>query len=240
MAKQNYVSRYGSPVAKTVRSRLIAGLLYLTPFAITFAVFTWVYNFVADSVRPAFTELPAFVLPLFVIAVLVLLPVLVGFLLLLPIAGRSLTAFGSFAKLLPVIGSIFRVGEGIATAVDPESHRGLNRVVRIQYPKEGIWSLGFLTSEIDLDDGERWAVVFLPTAPLPNSGWVALVRMEEVYEVDISAGEAMSITLSAGMLTPEKIQSRPLVSAGADYKSSAQAAGADQKTRAKSRVKTAS
>ena len=94
---------------------------------------------------------------------------------------------------------------GQLVAFDPASQMGFNRVVQIEYPRAGMWSMGFLTSTVKYEDGTTWAVVFLPTAPLPNSGWVAYVPVNEVYELDMSTSQAMQLTLSGGIVTPPRM-----------------------------------
>ena len=116
----------------------------------------------------------------------------------------------SGAQRVPFAGSIYRVGKNVSVAFDPETQLGFNRVVHIQYPRDGVWSLGFLTGIVDGDDSTKWAVVFLPTAPLPNSGWIAYVPVNDVYELDMTTSEAMQITLSGGIVIPRSIKRRRL------------------------------
>ena len=87
---------------------------------------------------------------------------------------------------------------------------GFKRVVMIQYPRIGYWSVGFLTSVFNSDSGDQFAVVYIPTAPLPNSGWLAVVPFEEIYDTDISTQEAMQFVFSGGIVIPEIIKSKKL------------------------------
>ena len=77
-------------------------------------------------------------------------------------------------------------------------------MVLIEYPKAGTWMIGFLTATTITKDGEM-GVVYLPTAPTPNSGWVGVVPIDRVYDVDMSVQQAMSMVLSGGIVTPDEI-----------------------------------
>ena len=74
----------------------------------------------------------------------------------------------------------------------------------IEYPKADTWMIGFLTATTMTNDGEM-GVVYVPTAPTPNSGWVGVVPIEKVYNVDMTVRQAMSMVLSGGIITPEQI-----------------------------------
>ena len=65
--------------------------------------------------------------------------------------------------------------------------------------------LGFLTSITTAKDGVRMGVVYVPTAPTPNSGWVAMLPIDEVYDTELSVQEAMTLVLSGGIATPDEI-----------------------------------
>ncbi len=65
--------------------------------------------------------------------------------------------------------------------------------------------LGFLTAITTGKDGVRMGVVYVPTAPTPNSGWVAILPIDEVYDTELGVQEAMTMVLSGGIATPDEI-----------------------------------
>ena len=69
--------------------------------------------------------------------------------------------------------------------------------------------MGFLTGFTRVD-GELHAFVYLPTAPMPNSGWIALIEAARVYDTDLSTQDAMQTVLSSGISNPDSITPRPL------------------------------
>lgn len=193
-----------------VRGRVFAGLLYLLPFALALAVIAWIYTTVAGAIELFFVGDSDVLLPIATVAIILFLPFSMGMLLLSGPGRRMLGLFGRLAERTPFAGSIYKVGKDVSTAFDPSGQTGFNRVVQVEYPRKGMWALGFLTSTVTFNDGSVVGTVFLPTAPLPNSGWVAFIPLEDILELDMTTGEAMQITLSGGIVMPEAISRRKL------------------------------
>lgn len=193
-----------------VRGRVFAGLLFLTPFVIVLAVLIWIYSTASGSLEPLFVKGSDKYLPIATVAILLLAPFGVGVLLLLRPARKVLRLIETGTQRVPFAGSIYRIGKNVSSAFDPDTQLGFNRVVHIQYPRDGVWSLGFLTGIIEYEDGTKWAVVFLPTAPLPNSGWIAYVPIDDVFELDMTTTQAMQITLSGGIVIPRSFNRKRL------------------------------
>ena len=61
-----------------------------------------------------------------------------------------------------------------------------------------------------MGNGIKLAVVYVPTAPLPNSGWVAMIPANQVLDTNLSVPQAMQTVFSAGVVSPESIETRPL------------------------------
>ena len=80
----------------------------------------------------------------------------------------------------------------------------------VEYPRVGAWSIGFLTAITATSDGKQLAVVYIPTAPLPNSGWVAVVPVEEVLDTNLSVQQAMQMVFSGGIVSPKVITTSKL------------------------------
>lgn len=189
-----------------VRGRVFSGLLYLAPFLIALGVIAWIYGTVSGALEPFFFGDSDILLPIVTVVVILFLPFTMGMVLLSPIGKRILDLFGSAAERTPFAGPIYRVGKDVSTAFNPGGETGFNRVVQVEYPRRGMWAIGFLTSTVVFEDGTTWGSVFLPTAPLPNSGWVAFMPIDEILEVEMSTGDAMQITLSGGIVMPKTMK----------------------------------
>ncbi len=191
--------------AEFTRGRVVSGLLYLAPFLIALAVVAWIYGTVQGAIEPFFFGDSDVVLPVVTVIVIIFLPFTMGVLLLTTPGKRVLELLGAIVERTPFVGSIYRVGKDVSSAFNPNGETGFNRVVHVEYPRRGMWAIGFLTSTVVFEDGSTWGSVFLPTAPLPNSGWVAFLPLDDIYEIEMSTGEAMQITLSGGIVMPAEI-----------------------------------
>lgn len=75
----------------------------------------------------------------------------------------------------------------------------------IKYPSSGLFTIGFMTATTETELGETLVLAYIPTAPLPNSGRVALVPEENVFDVDLTVRAAMKMVFSVGIAGPETI-----------------------------------
>ena len=89
-----------------------------------------------------------------------------------------------------------------------DNSRRFRRVVLVEYPREGLYSVGFVTGEagpsLRSDLGDTLLSVFIPTAPNPTTGWYTLVPEGSVRELDISVEDAFRTIISAGIVNPDE------------------------------------
>jgi uncharacterized membrane protein len=80
-------------------------------------------------------------------------------------------------------------------------------VVLVEYPREGIYSVGFLTNEradeIELKTGKKCVCVFIPTTPIPTGGFLIIVPVEKIVKLEMSVAEGLKYIISFGALTAE-------------------------------------
>lgn len=93
--------------------------------------------------------------------------------------------------------SVFRQGGGGA---------GFQRVVLVEFPRLGCWTLAFVTNEVtDSNCGQRYLTVFIPMTPNPTSGFFQFFPAESVRETDWTVDQGIKIVLSGGMLAPKEL-----------------------------------
>lgn len=89
-----------------------------------------------------------------------------------------------------------------------------SKVVAVEYPRVGIWSLGFVTGPamkcLNLEKGEEWASVFIPTSPTPVTGYVITARWADMRELDLTIDQALRFVISGGVLGPDMVQPKPV------------------------------
>ena len=117
---------------------------------------------------------------------------------------RMIEAIQKWLLSIPIVGAVYSPARQLIDSFSGTSDTGFKRVVMIEYPKAGTWMIGFLTATTMTSDGEM-GVIYVPTAPTPNSGWVGVVPIDGVYDVDMSVQQAMSMVLSGGIVTPDEI-----------------------------------
>ena len=82
---------------------------------------------------------------------------------------------------------------------------GFMQVVLIEFPRKGVWTVGFVTTESCDQPGQKQLNIFIPTSPNPISGFLQIVKEDEVIRTDISVEQALRMIVSAGRVVPEGI-----------------------------------
>jgi uncharacterized membrane protein len=156
----------------------------------------------------------------------------VGF-ALLTIFGRKLykTVDGALSRM-PVLRMVYphlkQLTEFIF-AEDEKKAAAFRKVVMVEYPRLGLWSMGFVTGpameSLRKAKGEDLVSVFIPSSPTPFTGYVVAVRKAELVEIDIPVDQALRFTISGGVLVP------PGQHGGNEMPAEASAAGAGEPLR---------
>lgn len=123
--------------------------------------------------------------------------------------GRSLIGLAEgLVERMPVIRSVYSGLKQIAETVFAQSDRSFEKACMIEYPRRGVWGIGFISTaakgEIQArsPSGAELVSVFLPTTPNPTSGFLLYVPREDVVELDMSVEDAAKLIISAGLVYP--------------------------------------
>ncbi len=188
-----------------LRKVMAEGLIIVVPLAITFWVLRLVFNLMDGFLGPLIEDTIGRDLPGIGIAAMLLLVYVAGQLWELSrLSRRMIEAIQKWVLSIPIVGAVYSPARQLIDSFSGTSDTGFKRVVLIEYPKAGAWMIGFLTATTMTKDGEM-GVIYVPTAPTPNSGWVGVVPIDGVYDVDMSVQQAMSMVLSGGIVTPDEI-----------------------------------
>ena len=139
--------------------------------------------------------------------VIVLILVTVVGALFTNVAGRFLVRFGeNLVSRVPVVRTIYGVLKQIFDAVLAQSANAFREVVLIEYPRRGIWVIGFITSptrgEVQRVTEEEMVNVFLPTTPNPTSGFLLFVPRKDCIPLDMTVEEGVKLVISGGIVSP--------------------------------------
>jgi uncharacterized membrane protein len=198
------------------KNDLIAGLLVVIPLAttiwLTITIATWVINFLTqipkqlnpfDGMHPILVNL----LNLFVgLAVPLMSIILIG-LMARNIAGRWLLDFGErVLQAIPLAGQVYKTLKQLLETLLKDSGGKFRGVILVEYPRRGIWAIGFVTGAISADIQAQMSrpmlSVFVPTTPNPTTGWYAVIPEDEVVNLSMSIEDAFKIVVSGGIVAP--------------------------------------
>ena len=208
----------GARLQNDLKNDLIAGLLVVIPLATTIWLSTIVSRFVLAFVTSIpkqfnpFINLNPLLQDLINLALGLTVP-LMGILLIglmaRNIVGRWLLEFGEGTlQRIPLAGSVYKTLKQLLETFLRDNSRRFRRVVLVEYPREGLYSVGFVTGQVgpslQSDLGENLLSVFIPTAPNPTTGWYTLVPEASVRELDISVEDAFRTIISAGIVNPDE------------------------------------
>jgi uncharacterized membrane protein len=204
----------GRRLVTHLRGTLIAGLLLLVPVVISYLVLRLIFDTIDGVLEPAIRPVLGRSVPgagIFLLVVLVYITGLIG----ANVLGRRLIHQGQQLLLrVPFISYVYSTSKQLIESFSGMAATGFRRVVLIEYPRRGTWTLGFLTGLTADEAGRPLALVYIPTAPTPNSGWVAILPVEEVHDTDLSIPVAMRLVLSGGISAPAQIRRIAPASAG--------------------------
>ena len=192
-----------------LRTRTATGLLLFIPLAFTYLVLRFIWNFLYDALLPVFNlaeheiVYPAGIyLQITIVGILIVSLYMLGW-VARTVAGAQVIAYWhSLIERIPFVRGVYRV---VRQITDMFSENPLNEkpVVILEFPRQGILSLGVVTSQFIMPNGEEYLTVYIPTIPIPTSGYMALVKEDQVTHTKLAFEEATQIILSGGVLSEE-------------------------------------
>ena len=200
----------------------LTGLVIILPLLITIWLLKVLFNLVhgvstpfilriLDLLRLPLVDDPGFatyLAPLIGLAATILLILMVGLLATNLLGRRFVAAFDRLMLRIPLIKSIYGSSRQLLDALNRKTDT-FQRVVMVEYPRPGVYTIGFLAKEnatlrLAGDGGKMpgYALVFLPTAPNPTSGWLAAVPDGDVIPLDMSIEDGIKTIVSGGLVVP--------------------------------------
>lgn len=206
------------PILRSLRNAFFTGIIILAPLAVSFAVFMWLTNniggrfsdyllyFVPDDWL-ARAELRAVwnVLATFIVFLIV---TFLGYLSRYFVGRWFINMTESVLNRVPFVNTVYKTVKQIVDTFSTENRAVFKKVVLIEYPRKGVWVIGFLTSNVK---GEPQALtqknlknIFVPTTPNPTSGFLLMVDEDEIKELKMSVGDGMKLIISGGAVVPHQ------------------------------------
>ncbi len=197
-----------SELWKSIQKSFFAGLVVVVPVAASIAILLGLFNWVTNFLLPESLQSHRGTFLYRVVALLfvVLFVAAVGWLTRLVI-GRRLVAVGeAFIGRVPLLNKIYGFMREVSQTMLAGKRTMFQRVVLLEFPRHGMYAIGFVTSEAagEAQARTREAVinVFVPTTPNPTSGFLVLVPREQLIDLDMSVAEGMKLVISGGTVVP--------------------------------------
>ena len=199
MSKQNIKKS----VFSSIRNNFIAGIVVLIPIGITLYLTLFIIRIsgriIPKEINPN-NYLP-FNIPGVEILIALIVITIIGWLSLSFLGKKFFEFFNNILKKIPILRTIYSA-IGQMTETFTKSDSGQKSVVLLEYPRKGIWAVGFATKEnegiIKNKVGEDIINVFVPTTPNPTSGFLLMVPKKEIIYLDVSFEQASKFIVSAG------------------------------------------
>jgi len=195
-----------------LRAYFLAGVLVTAPIAITFYIVWLIVSFVDDRVGgliPARYNpetylpfgIPGLGLVIAIAALILIGAVTAGY------VGRIVVRLNdAMLARMPVVRSIYGATKQIFETVLAHKSTAFRQVCMVEYPRRGIWSLGFITGttvgEVQDRTSDEVVNVFLPTTPNPTSGFLLFIPRRDIVLLEMSIEDGIKMVISGGIVTP--------------------------------------
>ena len=193
-----------------IKKYFIAGILALLPFLITVYILINLFQF-ADSILGKFIniylmKILGFYIPGLGLIIFLIIIFLIGFLTTHFLGKRLYLILDAALRRFPLIRLIYPSIKQIIEFLFATQRQTFKKAVLVEYPKTGIWSMGFITNEGFQEAKEKTKKellnIFIPSSPGPFTGFYILVPRQEVIILDIMVEDAVKLLVSGGLLNP--------------------------------------
>ena len=209
--------RFPFSIMRHVESRMMAGVLVFLPIFVTYFIFAFFYDFVSSLLDPIIEWLNIHHAEGFdwadvvEVAVVLVIIYVAGLLIGWAVTKLLINWIHDQIGRIPVIGPVYnttRLGIDFLSDTQQQQYRG---VVLLEFPRLGVLSIGLITSNLGKLDGvEEYLSIYVPTTPVPSSGYLCVVPYSKVTPTDISVEEAMRMIISGGILAGDVFTTRVL------------------------------
>ena len=188
---------------QTIRSKLFAGLATLLPLYLTFIVIRFLFESLEKISGPILKkfglDIPGLGIILTIILIYVLGLIVTNFL------GRKIFDIGeSIVKRVPIVSMIYTTLKQITDTFTKGTTDAFDGVVYIQYPRQGLWTMAFISGESKNKDGIPYFNLFVPTTPNPTSGFFLMIPQADSISTGMTVEEGLKTIISGGLLAPKK------------------------------------
>lgn len=187
----------------------LKGLLTLLPLTLTITLLNFSFKILKNWLRPIYNLEPNFLkaIPFSEFLLTFSFIIFVGLILNVFFLKRFWHFLENLLSNIPLVRPIYGGIKQLVQAFNPDDNQSFKQVVLIEFPREGTYSIGFMTSEAprELSPSKNivYYNVFIPTTPNPTAGFFLIVPKENVKVINITRQEAMALIISGGIIQPD-------------------------------------
>lgn len=213
--RQEKKQSFSSRVFRKLKAYFFTGILVTAPVTITFymsyKLIIYIDRNINALISPKFqltSHLP-YQIPGAGVIVLIVGLILIG-MFTTGYLGKFFLRLGeTIVSKMPFISSVYSLLKQVFETFFSDKKQSFNQAVLLEYPRPGIWTIGFVsavtTGEIAEQRKEKMLNVFVPTTPNPTSGFLLFIPEHDVIKLDMSVEDALKFVISCGIVTPKKL-----------------------------------
>jgi len=197
----------GYRILRVFRKNFLAGILIVVPLAIALWILWWVFSSVDNLLQPVIEaifgrEIQGLGFAIFLVLIYITGVIASNYL------GKKIVSFSeALVTRVPILRQLYI---GAKQVVEGLSGAGVNKaafreVVFVDFPREGMTTIAFITNVVTDKSGKKYYAIYIPTAPVPTSGYFEIATEEQIIHTDIPIDEGIKIVISSGMILPNKV-----------------------------------
>jgi uncharacterized membrane protein len=194
-----------------LQSFFLSGLFTLLPIILTIALFSFTLKLLKSWFEPITRFEPDYfkIIPHSEIILVILFIFIFGFILRVLLLHPLILAIEAIFGKIPLVRQVYFGIKQLVHALSSQDKNSFQRVVLIEFPRQGMYSLGFLTSDnpsyLLPSSNQKFLNIFIPTTPNPTTGFYIIIEESECIITDLSRQEAMAIIISGGIIQPDRL-----------------------------------
>ena len=206
-----YIKKIFDFILDTIKTIFITGLVTLLPITLTVGLFAFSWNMLKGWLEPLEKIQPEILkhVPHSGIILAILFIFITGTILKLFVLHSIIHFFESILERIPLVRSVYSGIKRIIQAFSVHDKESFKQVVLVEFPRKGIYSIGFLTSkfpkELSPDKEEDFCHVYIPTTPNPTTGYLIIIPSQSIKKINLTRQEAMALIISGGIIQPDRL-----------------------------------
>lgn len=208
------LSKLVSRITHFIWSLFLSGLFTILPITLTIALFNTSFKLIAGWLQPlrAFTQRTFLdAIPYAEVIVAIAAVFLIGAFIQIVVLNPLIHAFENLLFRIPLVRPVYSGIKQLVAAFSFQNKVTFQQVVIVEFPRKGMYSIGFLTGELAPEiaphQGEKYFNIFVPTTPNPTTGFLVILSEKDIHPVNnLTRQEAMTMVISGGIVQPDRFR----------------------------------